>query len=277
MLIAGLLAALSWVNDGLPNTFNNSRLAYTWNLLNVLLLVGGGAILIMTQPEQWVLGLIMAAALLIGEFGQLLFANGGSDYPFMVRLMQISSFPLLLGLPDIKPEPGVVTGVQQPAPEPGTVTATEQPAPTPSEPIEQAARINQNIFINLLTLLNTQGVEKRCPLLCKLVAQTLAADFCFLLSPPDDSDKATVVCGYDLVRNVPMPRRSIDKSLVPGFVTVISNHQMLTISASSQKLAELAQALGLPHAGALLGVPIQDPNSNLINVLALFSPQSGKP
>lgn len=264
MLFAGLIATVSWINHAVPNTFNDSRIAYTWNLFNILLLMAGGVLLVLLQPRLWSLGLTMVTALFIGEFGHLLFPNNASDYPFLIRLIQIAAFPLLLGLPDISAKSQVISPVETPV--------LEIPPP-----ILQRTRIDQNVFFSLLTLLKSQDQGERCQLLCKIIAQNLGAEYCFILSPPNESGEVKVVCGYDLVREIPVAERTIDQALIPGFSTVIRRNQMLTIQASSSKLDELSQNLGLPHAGALLGVPIIDRDNNLLNVLALFSPQSGRP
>jgi len=265
-LLLGFIAVFFWTGNGFPNTFNGSNMAFMWGLLNTLLLVAGVLLLVLFQPEGWAMGVTMVAALFAGELLQLIFPNPYSDYPFMVRLVNMAAFPLLLGLPGLSDLFTPVQPVASPTPAPGIqVTRSNH-----KETIGNTG-IEKSVFKNMLGLLNAGNKTEVCRSLCVFIAQALVADICVFFSPPDEKGVIELLCGYDQVMQEYLKRTSFEQSTIPGISTLLRKKPLI-VPQDNPELSQLALRLHLQETGYFLAMPILDHDKDLVCILGVLSP-----
>jgi signal transduction histidine kinase len=266
ILAGGFIATIIWIRNGLPNTFNESGLSFVWGLLNTTLLVAGVLLMILLQPGQWTMGVVMISTLFVGELVHLIFPNPNSDYPFMVRLVNMAAFPLLLGLPGLSELFSRVKTEQAPAPVPVIQVARKIPADSIGN-----TGVEKSVFKNILGMFDARNKTDICHSLSKFIAQALVADLCVFFSPPDDKGIMEIHCGYDLVMQEYLKTTAFNQSIIPG-IELLLNKKLLNVPQDNPDLVPLAHRLHLSETGNFLAIPILDDHNDLICILGVLSP-----
>jgi signal transduction histidine kinase len=272
-LLAASLFALSlvWWSDQDPSLpYNGSWPDQVADASALLVLGLGLLLLVLRRPNAWNIGLGVFLPLALGHAASLVFpefANLASrDFPGLVRAGQIIAYPLLLALPWRFALPG-----QQPAEAP-----LQEGTPTSS--LERSPGIEPELLNHFLELAATDDPRQACQIAARAVASALMADVCLLILPPGPEGDLTVHCGYDLIRQQPLPGASLRSRQAPMLASAAGRGLSLRLPASSTStdLRALAEALNLPGSGHLLSAPLPPPSGGVSYSLVLLSPYSNR-
>ncbi len=264
-----------WIPNSGAMVFSQSLLETVWQLASIGVVILGAALLIVRQPNGWGLGLGFLGLAFTGHLLYIIPPLPQSNFPGVVRLMQMAAYPVLLTLPQRFPTP-----VARPFARPPSAPAV---AGTEGKPAAEAPRVERRrystdpkTFHALLTLaaeIDNQNIGKA---LTRATAQAMLADLCFLITPGGSQD-LVIACGYDLIREESLGGTSVDAEAVPLLVSAVQRGKPLRLPASSTSvdLKGLGQILGLSSPGHLLSVPIPGERAPLGAIL-LLSPYSNR-
>lgn len=263
-----------WAPNSTAMVFSQSLLDTFWQLASIGVVVLGASMLIIRQPNGWGQGLGLMGLLFAGHLIYIIPPVPQSNFPGVVRLMQLAAYPILLILPQRFPTP-----VARPVTRPPLIPASKAEAATPAEaPRVERRRYSADpkAFHALLTLAAELEEKKIAEALTRAVAQAMLADLCFLVTPGGSQD-LIIACGYDLIREEGLGGTTIDAESVPLLVSAVQRGRPLRLPASSTSadLKGLGQILGLSSPGHLLSVPIPGERAPL-GALLLLSPYSNR-
>lgn len=263
--LGGIIAIFLWSQQDISQPFNTTRLSFYWSLFNIILLLCGELILILRQPNQLSMGLVMITTLLCGEIGHAIFPNEGFDYPFWVRLTQLAALPLLFGIPYDSPTyQDDITQKTHPSDD-----LIQKPSPADLG----NTGIDQGVFRSALSLIKADSKEEICLAFCRFIAQSMVADICLILMPQSTKGSVVLECGYDLIVQEQIPHKTFEQSVIPGLATAISHKKPLVYPLNSPDLNNLRQLLLLREIGHFLAVPIYDEDETVC-IIVLLSPYS---
>jgi signal transduction histidine kinase len=263
LLVITLLALdmVWWSGQGPNISYNGSWADFIGENLAILLLVIGGLLLLVRRPNGWGMGLAMLIPAFAGHLAYQLLPAPSGDYPGIVRLAQLASYPWLFALPQRFP----------------ILSPTAKPAAKPEGGSSQVGIDPQLLqaYLDLGTASEARGI---CQAITKAVAHTLMAEITLLISPPTSSGEMIIQCVYDLIREEHREGATLPSRLAPVLGTAIRSAQPLRLPASttSSDLAVLAKALNLDSAGHLLEAPIVSDEGNPLFGLILLSPYSNR-
>jgi signal transduction histidine kinase len=244
-------------------SFNSFATSTIFDAVALCILAAGSLTAIVRRPSGWGFGLVMFVFLAIGHALSIAFPSPGSDYSGAVRLTQMIAYPLLFALPQ-----RFISGDSR----------------LPLPPLPQAIEDHRHLGIDFhfLESLLTLGVETEAFKLCQAttlaIAHTMLADFCILTSPSEDDQDILFESGYDLIREDHFPDFSLKANKLPAMVEAIQQNQTLLIPASSNSpdLTNLAKSLNLANTGPLLAAPVLNKAGELLCMLVLLTPYSGR-
>jgi len=255
MVLLGLIvivlfafSSLWWANQNEGVNFLGSLVDIIWQGFSLLVTIAGIVLLLYRRPRGWEIGLGMIILLFIGHLAELLFQLGDNDYPGFVRVAQMAAYPMLLLLPQ-RSQTAVTTQTQ----------LIKQP---PQE--RRLYNIDPQIIESFLALASAISPIETCKIICRAVSQSILADLCLLITPPGAEGNMSILCGYDLIREIPIGGTSIESENIPHLAASIRGRKPLRQPASttSVDLAGLCQALELPNNGSLLAAPITIPGQD---------------
>jgi signal transduction histidine kinase len=243
-------------------SFNLSLFELIWQGFSLAVVVLGILVLVLRRPNGWGSGLAMLGLALCGHLISLLWRVEG-DYPGMVRLMQLASYPILLTLPQ-----RFLSPIARPA-----VNRTDQP-------VQQERRrysTDPKTFHALMSLAAENDTSRLGQALTRGIAHAMLADLCFLVTL-NEKNELNVACGYDLIREGSLGGTSIDKESIPMLSNAIQQGRALRLPASSTSsdLKGLGQILGLSDPGHLLSVPITNTERVPVGAILILSPYSNR-
>lgn len=251
-------------------TFNGSWLDFAWELFAALVVLSGASLCLIRRPVAWGTGFTMLLMVLCGYILQLAGLAPAADYPGLVRLSLLASFPMLLSLPQRTVKSA------DPHPQPAA------PEPVKPHPITHERRrysTDNKTFRSFWALLTEDDSQNLCTDITRLIAQTMVADLCFLTSTPDSSRQVTFQGGYDLIREEKLDGFTIDADRIPLLAGALEKGRPLRLStenASSSDLNYLANTLSLANCGNMMEVPVIAPQHGPIGSVVLFSPYSNR-
>jgi signal transduction histidine kinase len=260
---AGAVSLVWWMGNNSAVFFNNTWLDLGWEVYSLALLTLGVILLLARQPNAWGTGLAMLGILSIGHLTQLITPLPESDFPGSVRLAQMAAYPLLLALPHRFQAP-----------------TTESPATLPQTLVQEKPQysVSPQVFRSILSI----GAQKSFPEICETMTRTIAeamlADVCLALLPPNKDGQLTVQCGYDLIREKPIPGRLFEGHEIPLLLSAMERRITLRLPASStsRDLFTLGTKLELGRAGHLLAAFVIGSDKSPLVGLILLSPYSNR-
>ena len=262
VIVLFAFSSLWWANLDENIDFIGSLADIIWQGFSLLVLIAGIGLLLYRRPRSWEIGLAMFIVLFFGHLAQLLFPLGDSDYPGFVRLAQMASYPMLLLLPQRTQTPAVVQ------------------KPVSQRPLQERRfyNIDPHILESLLILTSEISPIETCQEICRTVSQSILADLCLLITPPDAESNMSILCGYDLNREVLIVGANIESDAVPTMSESIRvlNPLRLPASTTSEDIESLCYALGLPSNGSMLAAPITIPGQDAPLGTVLISLYSGR-
>jgi signal transduction histidine kinase len=263
--LAVVAAALSVVLGRSPATgggFNQSLSNVLWQLVTVVVLVLGAALLYIRRTDGFPIGMAFVFIALVGHIVHLIVREAG-DYSGIVRLAHMAAFPLLLTLS----QRGAAQSTQTSRVEAGP----ELPAAEPKRYGADAKTLHA-----LLGLAGETDPTKLHQAIARAVAHTMLADLAFIFLPGEDPGQLDIASGYDLIREDYLQGTRLDATLVPRLSNAIQRGRPLRLQAggTADDLRNLAKLLGLKDPGDLLSAPIVTAENEGLGALVLLSPYS---
>jgi signal transduction histidine kinase len=245
-LTAMVLGLIWWQSQSMTGAYNGSFLDTVGEIYSLVLLGLGSLLLLIRRPRLWEFGLGMLAVMAIGHIFNLLLPPGGENYSGVVRLTQMSAYPLLLALPQRLPQ-----SVSRPLFTPSARSReTADSRPT--------ASLDPGLLQALLTLSSEPDLQVAGPLVARTFAHVSMSDCCFIVYPPDSAGQMPIVAGYDLIREQLMQGFLLSGKEAPNLASAIRRGEALRISAGegAPDLRPIARGLGLERTGNLLFLPV---------------------
>ena len=263
-VVALAFTLVFWVQKP-ASSFNLSWYEPAWQAFSVAVILLGILALVLRKPNGWSYGLAMLVLGFLGHFATLVYPMDG-NFPGIVRLAQLTMFPLLLTLSHRFTFPA-----QAQAP---TAKSRKQ-----DEPIQERRRYSTDpkTFHALMSLAAETEPDKIGQALARGIAQAMLADLCFLISM-DENKTVAITCGYDLIREENLGGTPVDRESIPLLATAIQRGRPLRLPASSTSsdLKGLGLILSLSNPGNLLSVPVTSPKCGPIGSILILSPYSNR-
>ncbi len=265
-LVSWQASLVAWTERGFENRlfFNQTNfLRSAWELIPGILLILALILIFIRQPNSWAIGAGMFGLMLLGHSLELFFPVFQNDYPGIVRLFLLISYPVLFTLPSRFPL------------RPGNLLASET---VPLTVERRSYSTESETFRAFLALSTEENPSNICEAFTRTVSNLLLADVCFLVTLIDQEQELIFECGYDLIREQGFPGTSFDESVMPVLCAALRRGRTLKLPASSTSpdLLGLAHALGLESAGHLLAMPIPVETGEQIQGVVLLSPYSNR-
>lgn len=266
LIVAGFVLSLSWwSNNGQGVDFNNSWPDSISCVLGIVISLGGSLTLGIRRPYGWGIGLAMLALIGLGYLIHWITPTTG-DYPGVLRLAQITAFPLLLTLPHRFP----LSDQRFSA-----TNINSQVISTPHPLTQSKFRYSSDtkVLQSLLEIAVEDSPAKVCLGITRMVCQVMQADIC-LLTSTHNNGPLNITCGYDSIRNLPVSEFTQETRLSPIITSALIRGRPLRLPASSTSLDAqgLCQALDIPCIGHMLVVPFSQPVNSTSMGLILLSP-----
>ena len=266
-----VMAGIWWFDQPIATPLSGTWVDWGIDYLALGIVLLGSLILLLRRSPGWGLGLAMLMGLGIGHLANQIFITPNSDYSGAIRLAQMASYPLLLALPTRLPVVDARGLALRPA-----VAPSKSQISTPDR---------RNIPLDIKTLrallqVSADGnLETIAPILAKVVAHTLVADVCLLVTPPDAMGNMSMLGGYDLIRERNLPNISLGKELTPTLGAAIQGNRILKLPASSGSadMVYLGHHLSVQKVGHVLVVPIQLNNNGAEAGIVVLSPYTMRP
>ncbi len=250
-ILLALVSGLWWQNQASSSTFNGTSLDLIWTGFSLVLAFGGGLLLILRKPDGYGFGLAMFTLLFLGLLVYFLDPQPVGSFPGIIRLSQFAAFPILLTLPtrfswgresDLQPSPGL---------EPATYENIKKIA-TGSDPLEVSQAVTA------------------------IVSQALQAEWCLLVSPPDNNMHVNLICGYDLERGENTGAATFDSQLIPVLSEALRQGRPLHLPSEGNipDLEGFGRILSITAAGSMLSAPILTRSGKIDKALVLLSADS---
>lgn len=246
--IGFLLTLNLWPSLTSPLAFNSSWFDWGWQLASLVVVLLGITLLLTRRPQAWGIGLAFFLLNGAGIVAHLLLAPANESLTGFIRLAQLCSYPLLPAL----------LSHQQTATSTVSVTASE---PTTATEITRKRNSAEPRTVQAwLELANEQAPDKLGPALAHAISQTMLADLCLIVSGPDPFGQVIIQCGYDLIREEPIPGAILEQRNIASIANALQRGKPLRIIPSANNipsdLQTLTNALGLRDPGPLLCIPI---------------------
>lgn len=270
-IIAAALSMVWWADHYTTSTFNVLWLDAGWELYALVLILFGIALLLIRRPNGWPYGLSMLLISAIGHGLHLTTPLTESDFPGFVRLAQMAAYPLLFTLPRRFARP----------PQDGLISLTEAPKQIAAWPTFQERPrygIDPARFSLILAMMDNAPLPKRCQAITRAIAETMLADICLIIYPPDSRGQVTILCGYDLIQQQVLPGMALNSDQLPLLTAAMNKCRPLRLPASStsQDLSSLGDKLGLGTTGHLLAGFVPTPEGETSLGLIVLSPHSDR-
>ncbi len=224
--------------------FNGSAADVIGSSIGLLMILLGVFILVIQRPNQWGFGFAMLLGLAGGYLTHLLVPLADQDFAGAIRLSEIAFYPLLLILPLRFPL------------EQKTMPAMFDPKTAERLPFRNNPKAQQELLKLSLITAPQQFYQE----LARMMSQLMAADICLLVIPQLNDQYLIFPGGYDLITDSQIEGFSLEEKKIPVLADSIKNNKLLHLPSDSAapELQNLAQALKVDRAGALLAVPIAE-------------------
>lgn len=237
----------TWLQIGPVMDFNSSWQDLNWANISILIIIAGLVGMITKKPDGWGIGVGFLAINLTGYVAHLVLPTQSGDFSGIIRLVQVFTYPLIPVLTRRFP----------------MIVETFLPAPktsSPAMPYERTRFSAERRTVESWLQLSAQ--EKLEPFtrgLVRAVGQTMVADICMLLFPPDSQNQIVAQVGYDLIRQDLIPGVVIKGEALPEICNAFNQNQPLIMSVGGNLIKDLRtmrDVLGLKAPANILFVPI---------------------
>lgn len=275
--LLGVLVIAIWVIDlavhfnlALLEAIDPSQVNLLSQAIALLLAAAGIVLLALRRPGGWPIGVVTVGIIGIGYLIQMLAPTYGEVSSGAIHLAQMVAYPLLIVLPQrfslmfslSLPEVSSAASIQA-----VEITAVNGP--------DSESKLNQ--VLQFLAVEN--DLEQAGGSVANVLARAMQADFCLLVTPPDNRGRLKLRFIYDLVHKQPVPAITLAAQTLPILTQAFQQGRALRLPGNSTApdARSLARALDLKRSGPLLAVPIFDPGkSETIMQVVLISPYSNR-
>jgi signal transduction histidine kinase len=258
--------------------YNGSLQDSIWAYAQVAFIALGGILLMVRRKSDWLTGLGLLLFLLIGQLLHLFRPVDRGNLANAVRLAEIVALPLFTAMVYRRahaeePAPAAAHEIGEaptqptlPTPEPGRETTP--PAPK--------LGLDPKAAVALASLSAAASPEEAGQVLTLALAQTLRADLCLLITPPDTSGVAAVAVGYDLIREQTLSGGSLPLSEVPEVAAALYQGKIVQLAPDQHRLQlrRLVNLVGVDHVGPTVVFPLLTENNPLLAAIAVISAYS---
>ena len=275
--IGGGFSLNNWVLFPPDLGFNGTQLDQIWEVASLAIIVLGMLLLFIRRPDGWGMGLSMLALNLAGHLYHFLGPVTVGDFAGVVRLAIVCSFPML----PILAQRNLYAAALAYTPSLQAQVAPEVSKPLPSKVAEWERRhytASPRTVFDWLQLALIAQPDQLYSEFIRAFAQTMVADLCLLVRPPDANGKIVVLSCYDLIHEEFLQAAAIDRDLIPNVAVALQKGRALRLNkdeAVSPDVAALGKSLGLADPGSLMLVPLTNPSRTWGGVI-LLSPYSSR-
>jgi hypothetical protein len=247
-ILLALATGLWWQNQAGNAGFNGTSVDLLWTGYSLVLAFGGGLLLILRRPDGYGFGLTMFILLFLGLLVYLLNPQPAGNFPGIIRLSQITAYPILLTLPT-------------------RFSWSSDPDLNPSPGLEPAT------YENIKTIATKSDLLEVCQAVTAIVSRALQADWCLLISPPDNNKHINIFCGYDLEKSENIGAAIFDSQLVPVLSEALRQGRPLHLPAKGNipDLEGFGKILNASITGSMLSAPILTRSGKIDKALVLLS------
>lgn len=254
----------TWLQAGPVMDFNSSWQDLNWANLSILIIIAGLVGLISKKPDGWGIGVGFLAINLTGYAAHLVLPTQSGDFSGIIRLVQVFTYPLIPVLTRRFP---LIVETFLPA----------QKSVSPAMPYERTRfSAERRTLVSWIQLQSQERMDPFVRSLVKAVGQSMVADICMLLFPPDSQNQIVAQAGYDLIRQDLIPGVVIKGEALPEISKAFSQNQPLIMSVGGNLIKDLRtmrDVLGLKAPANILFVPISRDEKSLAGLL-ISSPYS---
>lgn len=265
ILILFLFTYSSWSAQGAEIAFNLSWVDWTWELAALFIVLTGMALLLFSRPAGWGFGLGMLSLHLAGVVGHITLLSANGDFSGLIRLGQISAYPLL---------PTLLNRLSEPVPSAPVVTTSAIPRPD-DLPERRRYSSDPRTVHAWLELKQLSDPQKTVSGMAKALAYTMLSDLCFIVTGPEYG-QVILQGGYDLVREAEIPGSSFNVNEVPTIATALEREKIVRISPGETQPPDfnnLSSALNLTDLGSMMMLPLKTAEK-MVGGILLLSPYS---
>ncbi len=267
-LLSLLVIVALGLSLGAPGTsyssYNGSPLDNYWQFASIAFSLLGLFILLVRRPNGWGYGFATMLLSFAGHLTYIMIGQIEGDYPGVVRLAHLATYPMLLTLPQ-----------RFPGPSNRLTSIKKQDAPVGER---RKYSTDPKTFHALLGLAGESATDKLSQAITRAIAQTMLADLCFLIYLTDNNTQMQIASGYDLIREENLEGGSMNKTMIPMLTNALQRGRPLRLPASSTSadIKGLSDLLGLANPGHLMSVPIVTSDKDPLGGVLLLSPYSNR-
>ncbi len=239
-----------------------SALQSAWLLLGLGMALGTTIWLLVRRPRQWGLG-TAAFVVLTAAFGlQLLTSRPEVPVAGWVRPGELLAYPLI-ALAAVRSLVG-----ELPRFETAKQAAQAKVAQVANPRLDEAKSVRA--LIDLLAIRDSERLGRQA---VRALAEVVRAEYCLLVTPPDEKDRFAVAYGYDLIREQYLGGAPLDADTSPVLLATLTQRRSLNLTTRSRSpdVITLQSILQLPSTGPMLFVPMSA-SGTLMGGFVLLSP-----
>ncbi|HBG74671.1 MAG: hypothetical protein A2X25_11610 [Chloroflexi bacterium GWB2_49_20] len=256
-----------WSQNPSSAGFNHSFLDILWQNFSLVFITLALLILSILRPSGYGYGLWALMLAWVGHLVYLLMPTSTGYFSGVIRLSQITLYPVLLALPQ-RFSNSLTTS-------PPTIDSNLEGKPFQERRLFSTDPKTFNSLFNLAAESETNRVG---PNITRGIAHSLLADLCFLILI--DADKnLNIACGYDLIRDEVLNGKTIAKDSIPLLSNAILEGRPLRLLTSNESadIEGLGQITGLSNPGNAMSIPIESSShGGVIGAILLLSPYSNR-
>lgn len=246
---------------GLSGLFSPQTTAAFWRVDALLIGTVLLAMLVYRRPAEWPLSAMALALIVSAYFVQMVFLPDLSPYSGLVRIAELIGYPLL-----------ALAGAR--------AMALDRFQGREDQKLVEQAQValaapprERELAVQLTGVLGLEDEAELIRRITRSVSEALRAEYCLLVSAPDDKGHFSLATAYDLIREQFVPGTALDEISMPVIAAAMREHRSVHVNAQSASadVYTLQSVLGLPSLGPTLFVPVHDGN-RLYGGFILLSP-----
>ncbi len=234
-----------------------------WLGLGLIISLATVVLLFVRRPRQWPIGGSAFGVLFLGFGFQLLTITPDVPVAGFVRPAELLAYPLI-----------TLACVRALINEMPRFEAEQRAARVSQAKAETNGRSSEAQSVrSLISLLSIHDPDNLGHQAVRTLAEIVRAEYCLLVTPPDDRDQFAIDVGYDLIREQYVPGSALDGDNSPVLLATLTQQRSLNLSTRSRSpdVITLQSVLQLPSTGPILFVPIAS-SGQLLGGFVLLSP-----
>ncbi len=248
-IIGSVATAFALLASPSSVAFNQTLADLFWGLAGMLAGVAGALLIILDRREGWHLRFGAFLILILGFAFHLVIGSTSASLAGLVRLGELTAYPLIAVL---AVRAFLVDGqAAELAPEVEPVQAVQPPLVLPGR--------GPDTIVGLTRLSSVERIDELAESAVQAVGRAMRAEFCLLLSAPDERGDFSIATGYDLIRERYLPGKALDSGRFPVISSALARRRSLRLPSQSRSpdLQALRAALQLDTPTSALMAPLE--------------------